>query len=476
MLSAVLCVVAALLVICVTHWIYKWRNPKCKNGVLPPGSMGLPFIGETLSLIIPSNSLALHPFIKKRIARYGPVFRTNVAGRSLIVTTDPEFNYFIMQRDGKLVESWYLDAFAKVFAQSGEIKPDTAHIHKYVRNTALRWFGMESLKDRLLPQIEVLAKKTLVKWASKESIDVKSEAATVSIDFGAQQLFSYNPEKSPEQISELFKDLIQGLMSFPLNIPGTMYHKCIKNHKKVLDMMRVELKERRMSPDSHRGDLLDHIMKEADNEKFLTEEFIVQLMYSLIFVFSDSLSTTLALAVTLLHEHPLALQELIAEHEAILKNKENPDSPLTWSDYKSMTFTLQVINETLRLANISPGLFRKATEDIQFKGYTIPAGWPILIAAPAVHLNSTKYEDPLTFNPWRWKELQSTFITKSFMPFGFGLKQCAGAEYSRVLLSTFLHTLVSKYRWTKVKDVKFVRAPILKFPNGFQFKISAKNN
>ena len=75
--------------------------------------------------------------------------------------------------------------------------------------------------------------------------------------------------------------------------------------------MRVELKERRLSPDSRRGDLLDHIMQEADNEKFLTEEFIVQLMYSLIFVFSDSLSTTLALAITLLHDHPLALQELI---------------------------------------------------------------------------------------------------------------------------------------------------------------------
>ncbi|CAK9157410.1 unnamed protein product [Ilex paraguariensis] len=71
MLSAGLCVVVAvLLVICVTHWIYKWRNPKkSKNGVLPPDSMGLPFIGETLSLIIPSYSLALHPFIKKRIER-----------------------------------------------------------------------------------------------------------------------------------------------------------------------------------------------------------------------------------------------------------------------------------------------------------------------------------------------------------------------------------------------------------------------
>ena len=63
-----LCVVA-LLVICITHWIYKWRNPKC-NGILPPGSMGLPLIGETIHLIIPSYSLDVSPFIKKRLQRY----------------------------------------------------------------------------------------------------------------------------------------------------------------------------------------------------------------------------------------------------------------------------------------------------------------------------------------------------------------------------------------------------------------------
>lgn len=65
-LSTVLLLVGTLLTIYATHWIYRWRNPKC-NGVLPPGSMGLPLIGETIQLVIPSASLDLPPFIKKRM-------------------------------------------------------------------------------------------------------------------------------------------------------------------------------------------------------------------------------------------------------------------------------------------------------------------------------------------------------------------------------------------------------------------------
>ncbi|XP_017217886.2 beta-amyrin 16-alpha-hydroxylase CYP87D16 [Daucus carota subsp. sativus] len=463
-------VAAVLTVYVVSRLLYRWRNPKC-NGVLPPGSMGLPFIGETLQLIMPSASLDLPPFIKSRIKRYGPVFRTNVAGRPVVVTADREFNYYILKQDGKLVDTWSLDTFAEVFDQASQSS------RKYTRNLTLNHFGVEALKDKLIPRMEDMVSKTLADWSSRESVEVKSASITMSIDFAASQLFSGDLENAPLKLSDMFNDLVEGLMSFPLNIPGTAHHKCLKIHKEVRKTMGDVLRKRQMSSDkTPRDDLLDHLIQDMNKETFLNEDFIVQLMFGLLFVTSDSISTTMALAFKLLAEHPLVLEELTNEHEAILEKREHLESPLTWDEYKSMTFTRQVINEVLRLGNIAPGLFRRALKDIPVNGYTIPAGWVIMIATSALHLNHDEFNNALEFNPGRWKDIQASVVAKSFMPFGVGMKQCAGAEYSRVLLATFLHVLVTKYKWAMVKGGKIVRAPIIRFPEGFHFKISEKAN
>ncbi|KAJ0010739.1 hypothetical protein Pint_34159 [Pistacia integerrima] len=458
--SIALCVIA-LVIICLTHFILKWRNPKC-NEVLPPGSMGLPFIGETIQLIIPSHSLDVAQFIKERVQRHG-------------CAADPEFNHFILLQDGKLVEAWYLDLFAKVFKQ-GENKADRASIHKYTRKISLNHFGVESLKGKLLPKIEEMVHKTLSSWSSQECIEVKYATSVMTLDFGAKQLFSYDDEKSPMNFCDKFINFSRGLMSFPLNIPGTAYYKCLEDYNKTFEMLANVVQERRASPDRQHGDVLDHVIEDMNVEKFLTEDVVVQLMFGLLFVNFDSLSSTLTLVFKLLSENPLVLEELtVTENEAILRRREKSDSPITWEEYKSMTFTLHVVNETLRLGSAAPGFLRRARQDIQVNGYTIPAGWAIMVAASALQLNPDTYEDPPAFNPSRWKDLKANVIAKNFMPFGGGMKQCAGAEYSRVLLVIFLHVLVTKYRWTKIKGGNIVRNPILQFKDSIHIKISKKH-
>lgn len=60
--------IGALVIISITHFVYRWRNPRCK-GKLPPGSMGLPLLGETLQFFTPNTSSDIPPFIKKRMDR-----------------------------------------------------------------------------------------------------------------------------------------------------------------------------------------------------------------------------------------------------------------------------------------------------------------------------------------------------------------------------------------------------------------------
>ncbi|XXG77756.1 hypothetical protein AAC387_Pa08g1850 [Persea americana] len=56
----------SLIVIFITHWVYRWRHTKC-SGRLPPGSMGLPLLGETLQFLSPKTSTDVPPFVKPRM-------------------------------------------------------------------------------------------------------------------------------------------------------------------------------------------------------------------------------------------------------------------------------------------------------------------------------------------------------------------------------------------------------------------------
>ncbi|XP_028071122.1 cytochrome P450 87A3-like isoform X2 [Camellia sinensis] len=393
--------VVASVTIFITHWVRKWRNPKCENGVLPPGSMGLPLIGETIQLLIPSRSLELHPFISKRVQRYGPVFRTNIVGKPVVVTTDPKFNHYILTEEGKSVELWYLDTFTTMLPIYA-----VGNVQKYIRNTTLSRFGVEGIRVNLLSQVEQVIQTTLRHWSTNQIVDVKHEAACMIFDFTLKQLISYDWEKSSEKpLSKRFSSLLHGLLCLPLDIPGTTFHQIVKDRKEMLSIMRDAIVERMNFPNKIQMDFLDTVMEDLKTQKFVTPEFLSNFMFGILFANFEPVTSVILLSLKLLSEHPSSLEELTAENEAIIRNKKNPDSLLSWEEYKSMTFTLNVVNEILRLGNIAPGLLRKVTKDIKFNGYTVPVGWAIMIVTSAHQLNPEAFKNPVEFNPSRWKTI-----------------------------------------------------------------------
>ncbi|KAK1560912.1 hypothetical protein Q3G72_032343 [Acer saccharum] len=383
-----LCLVA-LLVVWVSHFIYRWSNPNC-NGKLPPGAMGLPLIGDTFEFFASHSLYELSPFISKRVALYGPLFRVGLFGQKMVVSTDPETNYSIFRKENQDLMLWYFGTLEEMLGE--KLLASHGSIHRYMRNLVLRMVGSESLKVKLLHEMDVATQRHLRSWATDGRVHVIDASQKMLIELVAGKLLSYNESKQAKKLGENYKTFKDGLVSLPLNIPGTTFHACMQK-----------------------------------------------------------------------------------EHEAILENRGlSENSDITWEEYKSMTFTHMVINETIRLSNITPGIFRKVMKDMQINGYTIPKGWIIMAALPVVHFSADKYENPFVFNPWRWQGKELNAGSKTFMGFGIGVRLCVGAEFSKVQIAVYLHHLVTKYSWSVYKGGEIIRRPLNTFPNGIHIKIEEK--
>uniref|UniRef100_A0A3Q7HKZ1 Cytochrome P450 n=1 Tax=Solanum lycopersicum TaxID=4081 RepID=A0A3Q7HKZ1_SOLLC len=386
MLSLGIYIIGSLVVIVILHY---WRNLK-SNGKLPPGSMGWPLLGETIPFFAPNTSLDISPFVKERMQRYGPIFRTSLVGHPIIVSTDPDFNYFIFQQEGKLFQSWYPHTFAEIMGRQN-VGSFHGFMYKYLKNMVLNLFGPESLR-KMLPEVEKTTNNNLKRWSKQKSVEMKEATAKMIFDITGKKLISYDSENSTENVCENFVAFVKGLISFPIYFPGTAYYKCLQGRKKTMKMLKRMLEERKSQPRKEQSDFFDYVLEELQSkDTILTEAIALDLMFVLLFVSFETTSWAITLAIKFLHQHPQALKELKVR-------------------------------------------------------YTIPAGWAIMVYSQAVHLNPTKYEDPLQFNPWRWKGIELNGATRNFMAFGGGIRYCIGADFAKVQMAVFLHCFVTKYK------------------------------
>jgi hypothetical protein len=113
------------------------------------------------------------------VCRYGPLFKTNLVGQPLVVSMDAEVNRFIFQQEGKLFRSWYPDTTNIIFGKESLASCDGS-LHKFVRSFAARLFGVDSLRDVLLAEMEHNVARSFAAWAAEPAgIEVKDAVSTV---------------------------------------------------------------------------------------------------------------------------------------------------------------------------------------------------------------------------------------------------------------------------------------------------------
>eukprot|EP01018_Ginkgo_biloba_P000708 Gb_15250 [translate_table: standard] len=450
-------------------WAGQLNRPKRA----PPGSFGLPVIGEMLDFVSDHKSEFPQAYAEKRRAKYGDVFTTHHMCYPTVMSVDPEVNKFVLQNEGKYFISRYPKSLQNLFGE-GAILRAHGDLHKRLHNMALSFINSTKLKEYVMADVEQFVTSAMTNWVGR-TVYVEDEAKTVGIHIPAliafqviiKYLLGLMPGEETAYLMHEYRKLIEGVISIPVQIPGTQYYKSMRARENVIKIVKKIIEERRRHPDAEHRDILAALMAETNEngEKF-SDNVICSNILNFMGAGEETSPMIMMCAVKYISECSKAYDELREEHMTIRKTKRAGEG-LTWSDYTSMTFTHQVINETLRLVNPASGVLREAIRDVEVKGYFIPKGWLVLPYFRSVHVDETVYPDPLSFNPWRWKEkIPSTY----FSPFGGGTRLCAGQELAKLEVAIFLHHLVTQFTWEAHGD-EIINFPAVTFKNLFPITV-----
>ncbi|PSS02712.1 Abscisic acid 8'-hydroxylase [Actinidia chinensis var. chinensis] len=390
-------------------------NEKAKK--LPPGSMGWPYIGETLQLY----SQDPNDFFAKKQRRYGDIFKTHILGCPCVMLASPEAARFVLVTRAYLFKPTYPKSKETMIGSSA-LFFHQGDYHNHLRKLVQSSLSPEAIR-KLIPDIEDVGISALESWASEQVINTFHEMKKFSFEVGILSVFGHLDEKYREELKENYCVVDKGYNSFPTSLPGTAYHKA--------NLVRKRLGQT------------------------LTESQITDNIIGVLFAAQDTTASVLTWILKYLHDDQKLLEAVKEEQKAINESNGGGKKPLTWAQTRNMPVTYKVIMESLRMASIISFTFREAVVDVEYEGYLIPKGWKVTPLFRNIHPNPEFFPDPKHFDPSRF-EVHDNCTAKvapkpnTFMPFGNGVHACPGNELAKLEMLILVHHLVTKFRWEVV--------------------------
>jgi len=403
---------------------------------LPPGSSGLPVVGETVSFAFDRN------FAAKRYRKYGSIFRTNLVGRPTAVMVGPEAAEFVLSSHMEHF-SWrqgWPDSFRVLLGESLFLMDGEEHRQK-------RRLMMPALHGPALANyvgtMDEISRAYLQKWETQQEFTWFEEFKQLTFDIASELLLGTKPGTDSARLSQLFTTLTNGLFALnPLPLPFTKFRRAIAARQQIIQHLQQVVKQRQQNPTKDALSLLIQARDEDGNS--LSEEELINQSVLLLFAGHETTTSMLTWLCTELARHPEVLQRA-REEQLELQKQGN----LSLEQLGEMPYLEQVIAEIERLHPPVGGGFRGVVKPFEFNGYYVPAGWMVLYSILETHRISEIYPQPETFDPERFSPQRQENKQRPFSLIGFGggSRICIGIAFAKMEMKIVAAHLLRGYDW-----------------------------
>ncbi|XP_065191985.1 cyclooctat-9-en-7-ol 5-monooxygenase-like [Sycon ciliatum] len=186
---------------------------------------------------------------------------------------------------------------------------------------------------------------------------------------------------------------------------------------------------------------------DADNEPFSEEEICDEGVFMLSSGF-EATAFSLLWAMYHLGRYP-EQQEICYKEIQDVMSKRPPGSLPTISDIEELSHMSCIIQESMRMKNITDGAARDVNVDVELGPYTIPAGSSLLALGKCNAMSEESFENADQFKPERWKNDPTGGAKRPGavnIPFGLGQYKCFGQPLALVAMKSLLAVWIQRYR------------------------------
>ncbi|XP_075890949.1 cytochrome P450 26A1 [Nelusetta ayraudi] len=444
-------------------YMVRGRDPGCPSP-LPPGSMGLPFLGETLQLILQRRK-----FLRMKRQKYGYIYRTHLFGNPTVRVTGADNVRHVLMGENKLVSVQW-PASVRTILGSDTLSNVHGAMHKSKKKAIMRAFSREAL-ELYIPIIQEEVRAAVKEWLSKDScVLVYPEMKRLMFRIAMRILLGFEPEQiktDEQQLVEAFEEMIKNLFSLPIDVPFSGLYRGLKArnfiHSKIEENIKKKLQESDKEP-KHRDALQQLIDSSSRNGEQLSMQAIKESATELLFGGHETTASTATSLIMFLGLNPQVVDRL--RQELMDKVEQGLDlQSLNIESLEQMKYTSCVIKETLRMNPPVPGGFRVALKTFELNGYQIPKGWNVIYSICDTHDVAEMFPNKEDFRPERFLSEPSGDSSRfQYIPFGGGSRMCVGKEFAKVLLKIFLVEVVTKCHWTLLNGLPTMKTGPTVYP------------
>lgn len=297
------------------------------------------------------------------------------------------------------------------------------------------------------------AERLLQEWNDGEERDIHKEMMRLTLQIVSKTLFDADVEKDARDVGKSLEMLLEIGANFrrtifvPQWLPtptNLRLERAISQIEKVL--YRIIAEKRASGRDA--GDLLSMLLAAQDEDgSRMTDQQLRDEAITLFLAGHETTANALSWTWWLLARNPAVEAKLHAELNAVLAGR----AP-SLEDLPKLTYTNNIVTESLRLYPPAWGIARTAVEDHEIAGYTVPKGSGVSFAQWTVHRDPRWYDAPEEFRPERWEgDLMKRLPRFAYFPFGGGPRLCIGNNFALMETAMVLSTIAQHYRFRLVE-------------------------